>query len=370
MMPNQKQPKRGRPDEDNVEESISINESEIKHLLVSLSSKMDSLSNTMSDVDKRLNQKMDCMESSLSKKIHDIKEDMDNRFSTFSTEVDQRFQNVIASSDRKAGEITAIATNVSNRVDELRAMYEFRIDKLERTSLEKELIISGVPMDNHDSPFGIVGEICRALNCNLNERDFTAAYRVRTKNGNAKHSAPIVVKVYDNFAKQELLSCYFKRKNLNLKDIGFKTSARIFINESLTKSNRVIFNLASEAKKANLIAKFFTRNGLVYVQRAENARPACFYHIGELQEILPLTFERASTYMSQRNHPMSRGPSPSKNQPQMNISSTFTSNSQHERDSQKSTCNSSGTKVNASTVDTITPSVTVNDGNSNNANDQ
>lgn len=353
-MSKEKQLKRGRSDEDGAVETNSINESEIKDLLVSLSSKMDSLSNAISDVDKRLNIKMDCMESSLSSMIRDVKEDMDKRFSSFSTEVDHRFQMAAACSDRKTGEITAEVANVSKRVDELSAMHEVRIDKLERSSMDKELIISGVPLENHDNPLGIIGDICRALNCNLNDRDFTAAYRLKIKNGNAKQSVPIVVKVYDNFAKQELLSCYFKRKDLNLKDIGFQTSSRIFINESLTKSNRAIFNLASEAKKANLITKFFSRNGLVHVQRDENGRPYCIYHVGELQQILPPTFERASSYTSQNKQPLSRSTTSSVNKPQ--TSSSSAGNSQLQIDG-KSSCSLSDADV------MITPSVPVNDGN-------
>lgn len=110
---------------------------------------------------------------------------------------------------------------------------------------------------------------------------------------------PLVIRVYDNYVKQELLASYFKRKDLNLKDIGFQMTARIFINESLTKENREIFNLASAAKKSNLIVKLFTRNGFVNFQRNENDKPICVYHISDLEQFLPPSFERTSSYSSQ-----------------------------------------------------------------------
>ncbi len=98
------------------------------------------------------------------------------------------------------------------------------------------------------------------------------------------------------------MACYFKRKDLNLKDIGFQTSARIFINESLTKLNREIFNVAAVAKKSNHIVKLFTRNGLVYVQRRENDKPACIQHISDLEQILPPpSYVRTSYNSSQAN---------------------------------------------------------------------
>lgn len=298
-----KQLKRVRSDDEHSNVTNDKDDGEIKYLLRSLSTKMDSLSGTMTDVDNRLNGKIDGLESSLCKMIGDAKEDMDKKLSSFSADVDMRLQSAIDSSSRKCEATAAeVSADVSNRMDEMCAMYEFRLDKLERISLEKELIITGVPMETNDNPLGVVGDIVKALNCNLQQHDFTAAFRLKRNGVASSRSVPIVVRVYDNHVKQSLMSCYFKRKNLNLKDIGFKTSTRIFINESLTKANREIFNLASEAKKAYHIVKLFTRNGLVHVQRYDNDKPVCIKHISDLEQILPLTFARTSSV----NIPVSR----------------------------------------------------------------
>lgn len=315
-----KQLKRARGDEVNSEDSDSIDDCGIKEMLRSLSTKMDDLNGAMSDVDSRLNVKMDGLESSLLKLVGDVKEDMDKKLSCFSADVDKRLQEVSISTNRKCDETTLQVSDMLNRMDECRAIQEFRLDKLERCSLENELIITGVPVESNDSPFGVVGDICRALNCNLQQRDFTTAFRLKRKNDTSNRSVPIVIRTYDSFVKQELLSCYFKRKDLNLKDIGFQTSARIFINESLTKANREVFNLASEAKKANLIVKFFTRNGLVYVQRHDNDKPVCMQHISELEQFLPPSFERASSYLSRNNRRWSSN-NPKSNLPVMNTNS-------------------------------------------------
>lgn len=289
-----KQPKRNRPDDADSDDvhSFSNDNGQMMDLLQSLSSKMDLLSGTMADIDNRLNARMDGLESSLLKMVGDVKEDMDKKFSSFSVDIDRRLKDITASSNQKCEDtVGRVSTEFSNRMDEMNALYEFKVDKLERHSLERELIITGVPMETNDNPFGVIGDIISALNCNLQERDFVAAYRVKRNGVASGRSVPIIVRVYDNYVKQELLSSYFKHKNLNLKDIGFKTSARIFINESLTKLNREIFNLASVAKKANHIVKMFTRSGLVYVQRNGNDKPVCMQHINELIQLLPPNFE-------------------------------------------------------------------------------
>lgn len=82
------------------------------------------------------------------------------------------------------------------------------------------------------------------------------------------------------------MSSYFKKKGLSLADIGFKTSSRIYINESLTKLNREIFNSAAQAKRLRNLHKYFTRRGLVYVQMAIDSATICVESVGKLNEII------------------------------------------------------------------------------------
>lgn len=301
-----KQLKRSHHDVDKVTDDtnqLSIDDMEIKTILHALSNKMDAVNNAVAEVDKRLDIKIDSMEMSLRSLISGVQESMEQKLSSFSTDIDHRLKEMgVACNNNCDDKIGELSSKIYAHVDELHAMQEYRIDKLERSALSKEVIISGVPMEHNDNAYGVVGDICQALNCNLNQRDFAAIYRLKSnsKNNNSNQSVQIVAKLYDDGAVRELFSCYFKRGDLCLKDIGFKSNARIYINESLTKSNREIFKLASEAKKANLIMKFHTRNGLVHIQRDDNSKPIRVHHIGELEQILPPQFERSADIPNQQ----------------------------------------------------------------------
>lgn len=133
---------------------------------------------------------------------------MVHRFTSFSADIDQRLHEVVETSNRKCDEVNAKLSDEINRVDEMRGLFDFRLDKLERLSLEKDLIITGVPVENDDNPFGVIGHICKALHCDLNQRDFVSVYRQKSNNANAKtrRSVPIVARLHENWAKQELLS--------------------------------------------------------------------------------------------------------------------------------------------------------------------
>lgn len=140
-------------------------------------------------------------------------------------------------------------------------------------SLANELVITGLPFNRGENAGDIVGDIVRALNCDLRPNDFASIYRVSLKQPRSALnknivSTPIIVRFYYDDAKQHMLSSYFDRKNLNLADIGYKTSSRIYINESLTETNREIFKVAAEAKRSRKLNKFFTRLGLVYIKMA------------------------------------------------------------------------------------------------------
>lgn len=286
--------KRGRSEIDDADDTEGG--PEIKDLLQSLASKMDSLSASMNTMDKRLNDKMDSVESNFCSMIQNVRAELDTKLESLSTDIDRRILESSTVTTRNC-EVTSnkVRGDVINRIDELCMRQNSRLDKLERFSLEKELIVSGIPLEPNDKPFVIVGDICNALKCNLTDRDVSAAYRLKSnaKNG-PNRSVPIIIKFYEVWAKREMLSSYFKKKDLNLSDIGFHSSARIYVNEHLTQWNRNIFNLASAAKRANVIATFFTRNGLVFIQRSANSKPICIQNINDLEQILPSSFERGA----------------------------------------------------------------------------
>lgn len=288
------QSKRGRSEMGDDDLTDGTNE-EIKQMFLALSAKLDTLNDTMSGNDIRLNAKIDNLEAAVSSQIKDVRDDVDKRMKSVSDDLNLQLENTVVDLKSKCeSNISCAIKFMSERVHEKIAYHESRLDKLERLSLDKDIIISGVPIENNDDPFGIVGDICRALNSTLKQGDFAAVFRLKNNRANSRNirSAPIVARLRDDWAKQELLTAYFRMKNLNLSDIGFKTSTRIFLNERLTVMNRDIFNRAAEAKKSHLIQRFFTRRGLVFIQRDDNSRPQCIYHISEVDVVFPLNHGR------------------------------------------------------------------------------
>lgn len=150
---NPNQAKRGRKDVDDSDEPPFDTDFDIKSLLLALSAKMDTLHDSMSAIDIRLNNKIDNLEAMMSTRINDVKVDLDNRVQKFTCEMDQRVVNVMddAKANCDRNESNAMRS-MNDRVDEIRAHHESRLERLERYSLEKDIIISGVPLENNDNP--------------------------------------------------------------------------------------------------------------------------------------------------------------------------------------------------------------------------
>lgn len=283
--------KRSRKELDNSTNSEDMDNSEVLKALTEMdkrpTSKLDSLE---SSIDTRLCSKIDELKSSLMTNIQDLKAEFNQQLNAASTSVDQRFQAVGESFikiEHRCDEISGAVTHIASS-------YESRLGKLERQSLLTELIITGVPIEKRRNADDVVADICEALQCDLRHSDFSGIFRLpfkksaaQNKEGQTVASTPIILRFNYIWAKDSFLNAYFKKKTLNLKDIGFKTARRIYVNESLTTQNRLIFNLALLAKKANQIHRCFTRQGLVYIEETATSKATRIINKNDLDKFLP-----------------------------------------------------------------------------------
>lgn len=299
MPENAQKSKRGRSDdEESAETALSNN---IVSLLEGLSNKMDVLnatvsdnSNAIKDIDSRLTAKIDNLEATVADNINRVKIEMDSRMNLLTSEVNDRLDLLENKAQASCRETVMVRDDTVAKIDGLQCNTEARFNKLERELLRNELVVTGVPACYGERVFDIIGDICAALQSNVNGVDIVAAYRLPSskshtgRNHNGRQpaiSSPIILKMGNDWAKQDLLSAYFKKKTLNTGDIGFQSRARIYLNESLTKHDRAVFKAATEAKKSRSIVKCYTRNGTVHVQLHEDGkifRISCIDHLNAI----------------------------------------------------------------------------------------
>lgn len=296
-MPDQPNPKRGRNNDDETEPNVR----DVISLLQGVNSKLDILTASVSDnsmainnIDVRLTAKIDNLETSMADNINKVKTEMDTRLMEFSTDVNHRL-NSLSVATQSSCQANAMATQATTaKLESMETANESRFNKLERELLRNELILTGVPAVYGEVVADIIGDICNALQCCINGVDVIAAYRLPSaKASSGRHnqqrqriSSPIILKLGSDWAKQELLSAYFKLKNLNTGHIGYESKSRIYLNESLTVHNRSIFKAGTEMKKSKRINKCYTRNGIVHIQLSDEGRIYRIHDIDQLNAII------------------------------------------------------------------------------------
>lgn len=294
--------KRSRSELDTSTNSDDMGNSEILKALNDMDTRMSTRLNALeSSIDARICSKIDELKASLLNDIQAVKAELNDQLNAVSASVDHRFQiagETFAKIEHRCEEINDAVTNMENN-------YESRLGKLERQSLLNELIITGVPIEKRRNADDVVADICEALQCDLRQSDFSGIFRLPLKkpanqNAETKSSAstPIILRFNYSWAKDCFLNAYFTKKTLNLKDIGFKTARRIYVNESLTTRNRQIFQLALLAKKSNRIHRCFTRQGLVYIEESASSKSIRIVNKEDLDKFLS---NQASESVPQQN---------------------------------------------------------------------
>lgn len=242
-------------------------------------------------------------------KIESLKLDFDLKIANLSQSVDARILDAAASYNAKHDQLNRMVTDELDRlavaidakvlqsVKKITAdlipakKIESRLDRLERSELLSDVVVIGVP----DAPAleTIIPMICAKIGYTDNINSIVAAYRQplrRIPNNIARTTTtaadvPIVIKFRDFDCKKTFFSLYLKSK-ITLKDIGFLTAKRIYINDKLTQKNNEIKVRAMEYKRAGKIFNYFIFRGLIFIRVNETDRSICMSNIDQFSSLL------------------------------------------------------------------------------------
>lgn len=193
-----------------------------------------------------------------------------------STKINELGDRVSLLEDNSKTKCTELETQVMNRL----AIIDDKLEHMERKEKTSDLIINNIPKVNGENLYKMFEDISAAINLS-DCPPVLSIFRIPS----AKSSAPIIAKFPNAIWRQTFFSAYIRSKNLNLTHLGFKTPTRVYINESLTKRNLVIFSKALLLKKKGLINYVSTHNGLVYVKIVGDSNKTFISDVDTLFEI-------------------------------------------------------------------------------------
>lgn len=164
-------------------------------------------------------------------------------------------------------------------IDELKSQLNDRDQEL----LANDIEISNIPETSGENPIHIMSLIAAKLGVPVDERDIVSAERVgvRQQRGAvtsvpAARPRPLVVRLTRRTTRDDLLKSMRVRRGANTADFGLSAESRPFyLNERLTKFNRMLLYKARQARARLHWNYVWTRRGRIYVKQAEGKPTFC-----------------------------------------------------------------------------------------------
>ncbi|KAJ6640559.1 hypothetical protein Bhyg_05488, partial [Pseudolycoriella hygida] len=257
----------------------------------SISSKRATVSNNdimsyMETFQSNLMRQANTINMNIDQKLDKMQSDFMAKLNLLDVTVDERIKSVTSSMEAR------IEPMVMDVVGPFTKAIESRIENLERESLLLELVVSGIPLHPNEKLGHIVDKMCTSIGFTDRLNGLSGFYRMTRTKKNAQQenavshrtSFPQIKLKFWNFGlKQEFFKRYMIKKSLSLADLGYKTTSRVYINESLTSSNQKLFLKARMTQRNKIIYQCHTYRGQVFIRLAENSSNKC---IGSMDELL------------------------------------------------------------------------------------
>lgn len=148
--------------------------------------------------------------------------------------------------------------------------------KQQQWSRMQNIEVIGIPEQKEEVTSTVIQNLIHFIGVPIELSDIEFAHRVQPRRSTSsdRTSRAIVVRLRQRVLKDRIVAAARKHRSLNARDLGLGgESNRVFINEHLTKENKMLLSSCKQkAREANY--KFvWTKNCRIYVRRNENSPP-------------------------------------------------------------------------------------------------
>lgn len=170
----------------------------------------------------------------------------------------------------------SLKAELLDTTNQLKALKE-SFNDLEQYSRRDCLEIRGIPKsssDTREDTNEIVVELGRKVGVDLKKEDISTTHRLPSKvkaNGERALFPPaIIVKFTSRNVREKLYRTRKILKDITSQDLGYSEENRIFINESLTQSNKELFKDCLKVKKDKGFKFLWTNGGKIFMRKDQH----------------------------------------------------------------------------------------------------
>ncbi len=155
-----------------------------------------------------------------------------------------------------------------------------RLDDLEQYGRKAMIEINGFPRKAEEDPLGLILSLADKLKVDLKQEDVEACHRL-SRNENAG----IIVEFSSRVKRDEVLASRKSLRNVTLKDFGFDSNGKVYINESLTSKRKALIRELKLVKNSYNFKFIWSRKGIIFIRRDENSRPIRINSLSDLNKL-------------------------------------------------------------------------------------
>lgn len=206
-------------------------------------------------------------------RIDSCKSDLQSEFATLREDV-QTFK------DRCTVEINNLSDALVKTQNNVNLNHERHL----KSSKSYDLLLSGVPYQQHEDLLGFVKRASAALGYDERELPLIYSKRLARPPIVAGSTPPILLQFAFRAARDDFYFRYLSSHNLSLIHLGFNVNKRVYLNENLTEQARAIKSAALKLKKSGKIHSVYTKDGFIYVKAAEGGEARAVNSLEQLVE--------------------------------------------------------------------------------------
>jgi len=162
-----------------------------------------------------------------------------------------------------------VVDEVKVEVDAIKSILpriEEKVNQQDTVMYNKAVEIQGIPHHPNEKIIDIVTCIASKIDVKLDAENIDVAYRNKTKKC-------IIVRFLQTHVKQNFVKSYKKTSPTHLKasDLGYQSTASIFINDHLSYATRALFFRARQFRKDHDYKYAWTSNQIIYLRKTESS---------------------------------------------------------------------------------------------------
>lgn len=180
-----------------------------------------------------------------------------------------------------------LKTEISRLMNEVRSYKNINND-LEQYTRRDCLEIKGIPQQAGEDTDHIVKTLGTKMGIELNEDDISISHRLPAPRQALQNKEPaIIVKFVRRNTRDKFYAARKQLRGKTTRDLGFSRVAEntIYISESLTKQNRMLFNQCLDTRKKLRYKFIWTKNGKIYMRENEEMQAILISSDKDLQKL-------------------------------------------------------------------------------------